>query len=102
MIKNLIILGDIDYQAFGITSEPDFKSFILDGTEDYVLIGCDGLWETLEQTDLCSFIYDNKNEYENIAELLVRRSKENGSTDNITAVFVLLKDNINKITDPRS
>ena len=59
--------------------------------------GCDGLWESLELDELCAFVYENRN-CGNIAEALVKKAKENGSTDNITAIFVLLKDNIDLIT----
>ena len=35
-----------------------------------------------------------------MSELLVRKAKENGSSDNITAIFVLLKDEIDQISPP--
>jgi serine/threonine protein phosphatase PrpC len=35
-----------------------------------------------------------------MAELLARKALENGSTDNITAIFVLLKDDLSQIEKP--
>jgi len=97
--------GDVDYQP-SVISDPEIKHFELDGSEDYFIIGCDGLWEALDQNELCSFIYENVVDSEdknslNIAELLVRKAQSNGSLDNITAIFVLLKDDLTKITNPK-
>ena len=30
-----------------ITSEPDIVSIELDGTEDYVVLTCDGIWDVI-------------------------------------------------------
>lgn len=99
----MVILGDIDYQP-SVISQPETKHFDLDGTEDYFIIGCDGLWETLDQNELSTFVHEhimaNSEQNFNIAELLVRKAQDNGSSDNITAIFVLLKDNYNLITKP--
>lgn len=94
--------GDISYQEYGLTSEPDIKSFLLDGTEDYFIIGCDGLWESLDLSTLCDIVYEQRNKVGDIAEYLVKLAKENGSTDNISAVFVLIKNNLDQITKPEN
>ncbi len=100
-----MIEGDVEYQP-SVISDPEIKHFDLDGSEDYFIIGCDGLWETLDQNELCSFIYeqvvtsDDKDNL-NLAELLVRKAQSNGSLDNITAIFVLLKDDLTQITNPK-
>jgi serine/threonine protein phosphatase PrpC len=92
--------GDVDYQAYGLTSDPDFKSLVLDGSEDYFIIGCDGLWDSIDLEKLCESIYEQRNNVENMAEYLVKLAKENGSSDNISAIFVLLKDDFNQISKP--
>jgi serine/threonine protein phosphatase PrpC len=43
---------------------------------------------------------NNNNTNLNMAELLVKKAQSNGSNDNITAIFVLLKENLNQITKP--
>lgn len=97
--------GDIDYQP-SVIAVPEFEHFNLDGTEDYFIIGCDGLWDTLDLNELCSFVYEEATKSVepgtdiNIAEKLVRKAQSNGSLDNITAIFVLLKENLNLITKP--
>ncbi len=80
--------------------------FELDGDEDFVIIGCDGLWETLDPTNICSLVYEYAMEAVtdkpdvNIAEFLVKKAQSNGSMDNITAIFVLLKENFSSLTKP--
>ncbi len=102
---NYLSKGDSDFQP-SVISEPEIKHFDLDGSEDYFIIGCDGLWDTIDQNELCSFIYEQVATSEdkdslNLAELLVRKAQSNGSLDNITAIFVLLKDDLTQITNPK-
>ena len=40
------------------------------------------------------FTKGEKNQY------LVKKAKDNGSSDNITAIFVLLKEDLNQISSP--
>ena len=92
--------GDVDYQAYGLTCDPDFKNLVLDGSEDYFIIGCDGLWDAIDLKKLCETVYDKRNSIDNMAEYLVKLAKENGSSDNISAIFVLLKEDFNQISKP--
>ena len=92
--------GDVDYQAYGLTSDPDFKSFVLDGSEDYFIIGCDGLWDSIDLDILCESIYEQRNNVNNMAEYLVKMAKDSGSSDNISAIFVILKEDLNQISKP--
>lgn len=97
--------GDVDYQP-SVVSQPEVLHFDLEGDEDYLIIGCDGLWETLDQKEICSMVYEHamtmgvENPDVNIAEFLVRKAQANGSMDNITAVFVLLKENLSCLSKP--
>lgn len=148
--------GDVDYQSCGVTCEPEVRSIALDGTEDFLVIGCDGLWEGLLGDDAASsadpksisshewtsWVYDEVHRggtgvvvgpsttsttttsstnsttpvnttstslppatsppasLPNPSEILVRKAKENGSSDNITAVFVCLRDSLAQISKP--
>jgi serine/threonine protein phosphatase PrpC len=110
--------GDCSFQASGLTCEPDVRTIELDGSEDYFILGCDGLFEHIAvDSSLSEFIEQalggagggkegrgeesdtddrtngetRDNNTPNIAELLVGRAKDNGSTDNISVIFVRLK-----------
>ncbi len=47
-------VGDAGYKPY-VTAEPDMISLSLDGNEDFLIIGCDGLWDTVTM-DEASFI----------------------------------------------
>jgi hypothetical protein len=38
--------GDAGYKPY-VTAEPDMVAMTLDGQEDFLIIGCDGLWDTI-------------------------------------------------------
>ncbi|EFX85505.1 hypothetical protein DAPPUDRAFT_127609 [Daphnia pulex] len=39
-------IGDAGYKPY-VTAEPDMVAMTLDGQEDFLIIGCDGLWDTI-------------------------------------------------------
>jgi serine/threonine protein phosphatase PrpC len=71
--------------------DPQIKHIDLDGSEDYLIIGCDGFWECIDAKTITELIDANKYNCSNIAEMLARKAKENGSLDNISVIFVMLK-----------
>ncbi len=84
--------GDIDYQPIVIAT-PQIKHINLDNENGYIILGCDGLWDTISNhSEMIQFIDEKLNEsrINNIAEHLVKRSRDNGSSDNITAIFTFL------------
>lgn len=94
--------GDVEYQP-SVTAKPQIEHFNLNSTlDDYLIIGCDGLWEALAMEELCSFIYEKALEepMNNMAESLVKKSRDEGSTDNITAIFITLKTSLKQIAKP--
>ena len=46
--------GDAGYKPY-VTAEPDIQSVTLEGSEDFLIIGCDGLWDTVG-TEEAAFI----------------------------------------------
>lgn len=89
--------GDIDHQPF-VTCDPEVIEIDLDGSEDYMILGCDGLWEhsdlNIHLNETCNFISDvirdDNQSLNKISELLVRKAQDLGSGDNISSIFVLL------------
>ena len=41
-----VFTGDAGYKPY-VTAEPDMVAMTLDGQEDFLIIGCDGLWDTI-------------------------------------------------------
>ena len=54
-------IGDLEYKKNPnlkpeeqiISAEPDIEVRDLNGKEDFLLIGCDGIWETLRNDQIC-------------------------------------------------
>ena len=49
-----IYLGDSDYKPY-VSADPDVTTIEMNGSEDFMIIGCDGLWDHVsleEATDI--------------------------------------------------
>ena len=79
-----------------ISSDADVVSFELDGSEDYMVLACDGAWDCICKENLPHIIYDhvqkNNGQCSTVAELLVKFASDNGSTDNISVIVVFFKE----------
>ena len=89
--------GDADYKPY-ISGVPDLECVPLDGTEDYMVLACDGLWDTVTPNDLVKDVYDylkeNSNDRAGLAHKLTMIARERGSTDNISVIIVFFRDDI--------
>ncbi|XP_076038176.1 uncharacterized protein LOC143023514 isoform X3 [Oratosquilla oratoria] len=87
-------IGDSDYKPL-ISSECDIKSLDLEGNEDFLVLACDGLWDTLTPDDavhiVFSYLHHNQGDTEGVGRCLVEAARSAGSDDNITAVVVFLR-----------
>ncbi|XP_035230190.1 uncharacterized protein LOC118202143 [Stegodyphus dumicola] len=96
-------LGDPDHKPF-ISNEPDVYALNLDGSEDFLILACDGLWDGISPDDVASALYNDLctsttgDSLDTTAANLVHKSKLQGSEDNITAVVIFLRD-IEKIKE---
>ena len=37
---------------------PDVREFDLDGTEEFLVLGCDGLWDCMKEDEVVAFVKD--------------------------------------------
>ncbi|XP_049520275.1 LOW QUALITY PROTEIN: uncharacterized protein LOC119446654 [Dermacentor silvarum] len=88
-------IGDAEHKPY-VTSEPDVISMDLDGTEDFLVLGCDGLWDQLSPQEVAARVYhavlDDPESAPYVSHTLVQGARDLGSSDNITAVVVFLRD----------
>ncbi|XP_072354490.1 protein phosphatase 1F isoform X2 [Scyliorhinus torazame] len=88
-------IGDIDQKPY-ISGDADSASFQLDGTEDYIVLACDGFFDGVEPSKVVDIVLEHLQENvgngSTVAETLVAAAKEGGSSDNITVVVVFLRD----------
>jgi protein phosphatase 1E len=70
----------------------------LDGSEDYLVIGCDGLWDVVTHDEIVNHVYqyleENNGDKMGVAQMLVRLAQECESEDNITVVVLFFRDKI--------
>ena len=79
-----------------MSAEPGVAAFDLDGSEDYLVLGCDGLWDVFTHDEIVHESYNylqlSTGSKANLSVHLSDRAREKGSTDNITVVVVFLRD----------
>merc|ERR1712039_568496 len=85
-----------DGLASGLIAEPYITSVDVgakDIMEQFVLIGCDGLWDTVTYAQAADFVFAQLLAGEDpqaISEALVRLASDAGSSDNITVMVVVM------------
>ncbi|XP_057332956.1 serine-rich adhesin for platelets-like isoform X2 [Microplitis mediator] len=86
-------IGDPKYKPY-VTSEPEIYSGVLDGTEDFLIIACDGLWDYVNEITAAKLVYEQISRdcynLEAVSQYLGDYSKSQGSSDNITIIVVFL------------
>lgn len=88
-------LGDRSLRPF-VSPHPVVSRYRLEGCEEYVVLGTDGLWDVMSNKD-AMYVTDRHLDdrgpcrslraHETVAHELVREAVARGSTDNITAVW---------------
>jgi len=104
-------LGDFEYKKNDslkpkeqlVISYPDIKTFTLSPNAEFILMGCDGIWESLPNEDILGdvkkLLDQNKNNpkqiQKSVEELLDKLLAPDTSTgigcDNMTSILILLK-----------
>ncbi|RMC05909.1 hypothetical protein DUI87_17454 [Hirundo rustica rustica] len=79
-----------------VSGDADGDSFELTGSEDYLLLACDGFFDAIKPHEVVDLVLDHLMQTEGVglkaAERLVAAAKANGSSDNITVLVVFLRD----------
>uniref|UniRef100_A0A8D2LTL4 Protein phosphatase 1F n=2 Tax=Varanus komodoensis TaxID=61221 RepID=A0A8D2LTL4_VARKO len=95
-------IGDLLQKPY-ISGDADSASFELTGSEDYVLLACDGFFDAIQPFEVVDHVLEHlmksKGDGLKTAERLVAAAKESGSTDNITVLVVFLREPKDVMTD---
>eukprot|EP00096_Caligus_rogercresseyi_P013561 TRINITY_DN61_c0_g1_i5.p1 TRINITY_DN61_c0_g1~~TRINITY_DN61_c0_g1_i5.p1 ORF type:complete len:1565 (+),score=563.19 TRINITY_DN61_c0_g1_i5:115-4695(+) len=90
-------IGDFEHRAF-ISAEPDVTSVDMNGSEDFVILASDGLWDYMAYDKATSAVYrhlvehaGNNGDIDKLSSELANLSKKAGSGDNISIVVVFIK-----------
>ncbi|XP_029141233.1 protein phosphatase 1F [Protobothrops mucrosquamatus] len=88
-------IGDLLQKPY-VSGCADGASFELTGTEDYVLLACDGFFDAIQPVEVVDHVLEhltrNHGDGLQTAEKLVAAAKESGSTDNITVLVLFLRE----------
>lgn len=105
--------GDFDQRPF-VSSLSSVSSLVLKGDEDYLLLGCDGFFDSIRPSAVPGLVLealrsppdvppedqnpdqDHDSDLDQaalrVAQFLVSKAKDEGSSDNITVIVVFLKN----------
>merc|ERR1719319_2071368 len=87
-------IGDKEYKPL-VSSEPDVTTVEVDGSEDFIILACDGLWDTLSYEEAVKITFQEvercPDNLDGIGETLARAAREKGSDDNISVIVIFLK-----------
>lgn len=49
-------IGDLNHRPF-VSGEPDIITVSLNGNEDFLILGCDGLWDHVTEVEVACSVY---------------------------------------------
>jgi protein phosphatase 1E len=78
---------------FSLLHDGEILSLIIVGDEEYLILGCDGLWDTIQPPNVIEMVQEHLSSggpRSQVAKFLVERAIAHGSTDNVTVVVVFL------------
>lgn len=88
-------IGDSEHKPY-ICGDADHTTFNLDGSEDYLILACDGFYDTVNPDEAVRVVSDhlqeNNGDTAMVAHKLVASARDAGSSDNITVIVVFLRD----------
>ncbi|XP_068600358.1 protein phosphatase 1E [Brachionichthys hirsutus] len=88
-------IGDSAHKPY-ICGDADHHILPFDGSEDYLVLACDGFWDTVSPDEAVRVVSDhlleNSGDTTMVAHKLVASARDAGSSDNITVIVVFLRD----------
>lgn len=84
-------LGDKMCTASGVICSPEITDYKITAKTEFLIMASDGLWDVLENQDVVDMVSKNKQNLQSAAEFIVKKARQLGSNDDITAVVVGFK-----------
>ncbi|CDQ86027.1 unnamed protein product [Oncorhynchus mykiss] len=82
-------IGDNEHKPY-ISGDADHNIVTLDGTEDYLILACDGFYDTVSPDEAVRVVSDhlteNSGDSTMVAHKLVASARDAGSSDNISVI----------------
>ena len=86
--------GDYDLKNKGLISEPHITKKLIDNNLNYCILASDGVWDFLNLDDVSKITNENKNNFNDIAKIIVQTAMRKGSEDNISCIVIELNKRI--------
>ncbi len=93
-----------------VSSEPCINILKVDEKSDFILMGCDGIFDRLENDKIFKKIWEYKKQGKiindihpfcgQVTDAIIKYSMEKNSVDNVSVVFIAFKNFENKMKDP--
>lgn len=82
-----------------VTAEPEVVSLQLTASDQFLIIGTDGLWDVVSDQEAVGLVHDTVKDPYLCAKRLVMEALSRGSTDNVSAVVLFLqpKDTLERV-----
>jgi serine/threonine protein phosphatase PrpC len=93
--------GDVDAKPY-VSHQPEIFDYILDSSDKFLILGCDGLWDVFDNQSAVEFVlYEMNNEYRynidtnslknNISKKMATEAIRKGSTDNVSCMILFFR-----------
>lgn len=82
-----------DGSASPLTAEPELQHILLTEDDEFLIIGCDGIWDVISNQDAVSLVRRELRQHddpEQCARELVNQALRRDTSDNLTAIVVCL------------
>jgi len=77
----------------GLIATPDIREYEINGEDEFAILACDGLWDVLSHQEVVDYVhtaYKKTKDLQLTTEQLVQEALSRGSSDNITALVVMI------------
>lgn len=100
-------LGDLEYKKNGklkpeeqlISAMPDVNVYQLEADDEFIVMGCDGVWEILKDEEICRFVHDRLKTESKVSKVcedlldmcLAPDTTQGTGCDNMSAIIIKFK-----------
>ena len=92
-------IGDVALQPY-VTCEPEIMERNIGPEDEFLVLASDGLWDVMRNEDVARLCLTSKN-FLTVAKELCSEAMIMGSTDNVTALVIDLRNRFKRPTTPQ-
>ncbi|KAJ1431864.1 phosphatase 2C-like domain-containing protein [Ochromonadaceae sp. CCMP2298] len=93
-------IGDVTLQPY-ITCEPEIMEKQIENEDEYLVLASDGVFDTMTNEDVAKIVLRNGKDFLNVSKRVCTEAIIMGSTDNVTALVIDLKQRLRTVEQKR-